>query len=92
MGAINWHTLVSDIMDLYSVTWLAMLDSQLTLFCENYYSTKKITNLQRKLLFCEEKVGSKSKKVGSKSTLLICAENYHFAKKITILQRKLLFF
>ena len=28
MGAINWHTLVSDIMDLYSVTWLAMLDSQ----------------------------------------------------------------
>ena len=28
MGAINWHTLVSDIMDLYRVTWLAMLDSQ----------------------------------------------------------------
>ena len=28
MGAISWHTVVSDIMDLYSVTWLAMLDSQ----------------------------------------------------------------
>ena len=28
MGAINWHTPLSDIMDPYSVTWLAMLDSQ----------------------------------------------------------------
>ena len=28
MGATNWHTLVSDIMDFYSVTWLAMLDSK----------------------------------------------------------------
>ena len=73
----------------------------LTLFCENYYFTEKIINLRRKLLFCEEKVGSKSKKVGSESTLLICEEiyyftkkitklqDYHFTKKITILRRKL---
>ena len=26
----------------------------LTLFCENYYFTKKITNLRRKLLICEK--------------------------------------
>ena len=67
-----------------------LLTIRLTLFCENYYFTKKITNLRRKLLICEEnyqsakkkagskskKVGSKSRKVGSKSKLLICEENY----------------
>ena len=51
---------------------------RLTLFCENYYFTKKITNLRRKLLICKEK------NVGSKSTLLLCEENYYFTKKIAV--------
>ena len=51
--------------------------SWLTLFCENYYFTKKITNLRRKKFGSKSiEVGSKSKKVWSKSKLLICEENY----------------
>ena len=75
------------------LSWLPLVAPQtnkyrLTLFCENYYS-------RRKLLICKEKMGSKS-------TLIICEENYTFTKKITkrkqgvkvhvtTLQRKLLF-
>ena len=53
---------------------------------ENYYFTKKITNLRRKSRVKVQKSGLKSKKVGSKSTLLILEENYYFAKKTNILR------
>ena len=76
--------------------------NRLTLFCENYYFTKKITNLRRKLLICEEKSRVKVQKSGIevhitnlRRKLLFHKEtklqNYYSAKKITNLRRKLLF-
>ena len=70
--------------------------SSLTLFSENYYFTKKITNLRRKSLICEEKSRVKVQKslvkvqksvvkvqiTHLRRKLLICKE------KITNLQRK----
>ena len=61
----------------------------LTLFCENYYFTKKITNLRKKLLICEEKVESKSKKMGikvQKSGVKIQIANLR--RKLLICERK----
>ena len=54
---------------------------RLTLFCENYYFTKKITNLRRKLLICE-KSRVKVQISNLRKKLLICEE------KITNLRRK----
>ena len=56
------------------------------LICEEKSRVKvQITNLRRKLLICEE-VGSKSKKVRSRSKLLICKENQNsnFLRKLVI--------
>ena len=64
------------------------LKSKLLICEENYHGVKvKITNLQRKLLICEEKsrvkvqiTNLRRKKItmGSKSKLLICEENQSF--------------
>ena len=58
--------------------------SWLTLFCENYYFTKKITNLRRKLLICEEKSWVKVHKIWVKVRKSVVKI------QITNLRRKLL--
>ena len=75
-------------------TFCSISDMQDAARGQHYFAKSTIS--RRKLLICEEKVGQspksgvKVKKVGSKSTLLICEENYYSGKKITILRKKLL--
>ena len=83
---------------LFVVAWL-------TLFCENYYFTKKITNLRRKSRVKVQKIVIKVQKSGVKvqitnlrRKLLICEEKSRDQSPksgvkvhITNLQRKLLF-